>query len=68
MSSFPSLTDLLQVIGSVGAVIGACIGFLLPAQKDRQMLENTALGVTLGGVIGVIVAFAIYAGIAVGGS
>jgi hypothetical protein len=63
----PSLVDLLQVIGSVGVVTGACICFFLPAAGARQLAENVALGATLGGVIGAIVAFAVYAGIAIGG-
>lgn len=63
----PSLVDLLQVIGSLGVVVGACICFFLPAAEDRQIAENVALGAALGGVVGAIIAFALFLGIAVGG-
>jgi hypothetical protein len=67
MSSSPSLNDLLETLGAAGIVIGACIGFFLPAGTLREIAENIALVATLGGVMGAIVAFAIYAGLAIGG-
>jgi hypothetical protein len=63
----PSLANLLQVVGSIGAVAGASIGFFLPASGGRQIAENVALGGTLGGIVGAIIALALGAGIAIGG-
>jgi hypothetical protein len=67
MSRPPSLTNLLQVLGSAGAVIGACAGFFMQTDELRKLGENIVFLATLGGVGGAFVAFAIYAGIAVGG-
>lgn len=66
MSSSPSLNDLLETLGAAGVVVGACIGFFLPAETSRRIAENIALIATLGGVMGAIFAFAIYAGLAIG--
>jgi len=39
----PSLSDLLQIVGGGGAIVGAMIGFALRANSDRQLAENMCL-------------------------
>lgn len=56
----PPLSDLLQIVGGGGAIVGATIGFALRANSDRQLAENIALGSALGGVIGLLVAYVIW--------
>lgn len=63
----PTLSNLLQVVGSVGLVVGGCIGFIRPANTGRQIAENVALGGAVGAIVGAVVAFSIAAGVAVGG-
>lgn len=64
---FPTLEHLLAVISPGGSVIGAMLGLIPRPSSDRQMLENVALGAALGAVAGLGVAFAVAAGIALGG-
>jgi hypothetical protein len=61
MSGAPSLPDLLQVAGSVGAVIGAIIGLAFPADSERAVVENAALGITLGAAVGTVFALSSWA-------
>lgn len=68
MSNSPSVTDLLQVVGSAGLLIGACVGFFVPGVGMRRIAENIVLVATLGGIVGAFVAFALYLGILVGGA
>lgn len=62
----PSLGDLLKVLPAAGLVIGGVIGFFLRAETTRRMLENTALGASLGLLCGTIVSFTIAAFAALG--
>jgi hypothetical protein len=63
----PSLADLLEIVGAIGLLAGASIGFFLPASGGRQIAENVALGGALGGIVGTFIAFALYAGIVIAG-
>jgi hypothetical protein len=60
--SFQLLAEALAVLGAGGSVIGGLIGSMLNARTWRQALENLALGATVGGVAGCLIAFSVYAG------
>jgi len=59
--SLPFRTLLPSAVAG-GTAIGVVIAFLFRADNDRKLLENLAIGATLGGACGVIVAFAIALG------
>lgn len=61
----PSLTDFLQIVGSIGLVAGGCIGFFLPANGARAIAENVVLVAGVGAVVGAILGFAIWMGTAI---
>jgi hypothetical protein len=48
-------------------MIGASIGFMIPATEIRRLLENVALGGALGAIAGTFLACAMHVGIALGG-
>jgi hypothetical protein len=54
----PSLTDLITVGAAGGTALGVLIAFLFRAESDRELLENLAIGTTLGGACAVLVAVA----------
>ncbi len=65
----PGLADLIEIVGGGGAALGALVGIVLPTalgDPDR-MWRNAGIGVTVGGVIGTIVAFALWASIRLNG-
>lgn len=66
----PGLADLIQIVGAGGGAFGGFVGLMLPttgAASGRQMRTNVSMGITIGGCIGTIVAFAIWAAIRLNG-
>jgi hypothetical protein len=63
----PSFPDLLAVLGAAATVIGAAVGVVAGRGKARgrrrtrrRLFEDLALGATIGGAGGCLLAFAIY--------
>lgn len=56
------LIEALAVLGAGGSVIGGLIGSVINARTWRQGLENLALGTTVGGFAGCLIAFGVYIG------
>lgn len=63
----PSLPDLLQILGAAGTVIGAFLGFIPTAADAQDMVRNVLTAATLGGVLGLLFAFALAGALALNG-
>lgn len=63
----PPLSDLLQVFGGAGLLVGAIIGFVMRARTDAELVANIVAASTLGAVSGTAVAFAVWIGGKLGG-
>lgn len=53
------LTDLLQIVGGIGVVVGAIFGLAMPAPTARDIANNITIGAGVGLVAGTIVAFVV---------
>jgi hypothetical protein len=60
------LPDVLQVTGVAGLLLGAAISLFVRAWTTRQLLENLVLGAGVGGIVGGVVGFGLWAGAQVG--
>lgn len=64
--TYPSLAELIAVIGGGGSVLGGLVGLSLRSDTSRRIAENVALGFGIGAGCGTAVGFAVYAGILIG--
>jgi hypothetical protein len=58
----PSLSGLFAVLGPIGGLVGAIIGFAVRAPADRDLVKNVIDGAQIGAICGTIVAIAIWVG------
>ncbi|HEX8208457.1 MAG TPA: hypothetical protein VF587_20520 [Solirubrobacteraceae bacterium] len=54
------LDYLLQVCGGAGTALGGFVGFFVRAPTGRQIIENVLRWGAFGGIIGLMVAFALW--------
>jgi hypothetical protein len=57
----PTISDILTICGSGGAVVGAVLGFLAQAGDNGGIAENVSRGTTIGFSVGVLIGFLVYA-------
>lgn len=66
----PGLDYLIQVVAAGGGAVGALIGLILPTRSRTpayEMWKNAGIGLTVGGVIGTVVAFSIWVALRLNG-
>lgn len=58
----PGLADLIEIVGGGGGAFGAFVGICLPTPPGRsdEIWKNAARGITVGGVLGTVAAFALW--------
>ena len=58
----PPLTDLIEIGGGAGLVVGAIIGLAMRARTEADLVANLVSASTLGAIGGTVIAFSVWFG------